>query len=132
MQQRRNNMNNLTIINHNGQPVADSREVAIATDKQHPHLLRDIKGYESILEDNPNLDSRQFFIKSTYINEQNKEQPCYLLTRYGLKLYIDSCRKTPKLQNVINLYNEAFGECVNTIVLSSRFEDSFINLRIFL
>jgi Rha family phage regulatory protein len=76
-------MNNLTIINHNGQPVADSREVAEVTGKQHAHLMRDIKGYKEIIDPNPNLDSAQFFIESEYIDSQNQPRPCYLLTRKG-------------------------------------------------
>lgn len=64
-------------------PVTDSREVAFMTGKEHSHLMRDIRGYEKILEDNPKLDSQNFFIKDTYINSQNKVQPCYQLTRKG-------------------------------------------------
>jgi phage regulator Rha-like protein len=45
--------------------------------------MRDIRGYVKVLEDSPILDSHNFFIESTYINSQNKEQPCYLLTRKG-------------------------------------------------
>lgn len=76
-------MNNLTIINQNGQLLADSRNVADMTGKQHPHLLRDIKGYKDIIDQNPNLDSADFFIPSTYFNDNNQEYPCYLLTRKG-------------------------------------------------
>ena len=73
----------LTVINQDGQLLVDSREVARMIDKRHDHLMRDIKGYKDVLEDNPTLGSRNFFIESTYINSQNKEQPCYLLTRKG-------------------------------------------------
>ncbi|MGN7192847.1 Rha family transcriptional regulator [Bacillus mycoides] len=73
----------LSIINQNGKLLVDSRDVAEMVGKQHPHLLRDIKGYIKVMKDNPKLDSRQFFIHSTYYNSQNKEQPCYLLTRKG-------------------------------------------------
>jgi Rha family phage regulatory protein len=76
-------MTNLSIINQNGQLYADSREVAEMIDKNHAHLLRDIKGYIEIIDPNPNLDSASFFIPSTYIDSQNQVRPCCLLTRKG-------------------------------------------------
>lgn len=76
-------MNDLTLINHNGVWVADSREVAGMTEKEHKHLMRDIKGYVGIVDPSPTLDSANFFIPSTYIDAQNQERPCYLLTRKG-------------------------------------------------
>ncbi len=75
-------MGKLTIINHKGINVTDSREVAVMTRKEHKNLLRDIKGYVDILESSK-LSSQEFFIPSAYTNSQNKEQPCYLLTRKG-------------------------------------------------
>ncbi|ANP84270.1 hypothetical protein BAQ53_24480 [Bacillus sp. B25(2016b)] len=78
-----NEQQTLSIINKNGQLLVDSRDVAEMVGKQHSHLLRDIKGYIKIMADNPKLDSHQFFINSTYLNNQNKAQPCYLLTRKG-------------------------------------------------
>lgn len=65
------------------QKTLESREVAKMTGKVHSHLLRDIKGYKDILDQNPNLDSANFFIASTYTNENNQSYPCYLLTRKG-------------------------------------------------
>src|SRR5690606_8560261 len=58
------------------------REVAEMTGKRHDHLLTDIRKYTEIL-DSRNLGSHEFFIPSTYTNEQNKLQPCFLLTRNG-------------------------------------------------
>ncbi|WP_207652687.1 Rha family transcriptional regulator [Desulfosporosinus sp. FKA] len=77
-------MNNLKVINQNGLFVIDSREVAEMTGKDHKNLLRDIKGYVEIL-DSPSskLSSANFFIPSTYLDAQNQERPCYLLTRKG-------------------------------------------------
>lgn len=76
-------MNKLTIVNQNGTFVVESREVAEMVSKNHQHLLRDVRGYVEVLEDSPNLDSQDFFIESTYLNSQNKIQPCYLLTKKG-------------------------------------------------
>ena len=75
--------NELKIINKDGQLLVDSRDVAKMTDKQHAHLMRDIKGYIKVLEDSPTLDSHNFFIESEYLNSQKKKQPCYLVTKKG-------------------------------------------------
>ncbi len=75
-------MNNLTVTQINGINTIDSREVAEMVDVRHDNLLTKIKGYEDIL-DSSKLRSQDFFIQSTYLNSQNKEQPCYLLTRKG-------------------------------------------------
>lgn len=76
-------MNNLTIINQNGNLVTDSREVANMIGKRHSDLLRDIKGYREIIDQNANLRSADFFIESIYKNENNQSYPCYLLTKKG-------------------------------------------------
>jgi len=76
-------MNKLTIINQNGVFVIDSRDASEMVDKNHAHLMRDIKGYIDIIDPNPDLDSANFFIPSTYLDAQNQERPCYLLTRKG-------------------------------------------------
>ena len=76
-------MKDMAIINHNDILMTDSRDVADVTDKQHAHLLRDIKGYKEIMEMNPDLDASKFFIDSTYIDSNNREKPCYLLTKEG-------------------------------------------------
>ena len=79
-------MNNLTIINHKGTNVTDSREVAEKIGKKHAHLMRDIQGYISILDPNPNLDSANFFVASTYQDANNQTRPCYLLTKQGCEM----------------------------------------------
>ncbi|SKA82368.1 phage regulatory protein, rha family, partial [Caloramator quimbayensis] len=75
-------MNELTVINQNGQLVVDSREVAEMIGKQHSHLLRDIKGYIEILNQSK-IGFVDFFIESTYMDSKGEERPCYLLTRKG-------------------------------------------------
>ncbi|EGT4050746.1 phage antirepressor KilAC domain-containing protein [Clostridioides difficile] len=76
-------MNELKIINKNNQFLVESRDVAELIEKKHDNLLRDIRGYKRIIEDSSNLKSQDFFIESTYVNAQNKTQPCYLLTKKG-------------------------------------------------
>jgi Rha family phage regulatory protein len=75
-------MNALSVIERNGLFVVDSREVAEMLGKEHDQLMRSIRTYLDYME-SAKLQSQNFFIESTYINSQNKEQPCYLLTRKG-------------------------------------------------
>lgn len=76
-------MQALQVIEQNNEFYVDSREVAEMVGKRHDNLVRDIKGYIKILEDSSKLSSHNFFEESTYINSQNKIQPCYLLTKKG-------------------------------------------------
>jgi len=75
-------MSELQVINQNGQLLVDSREVADMIGKRHDHLMADIRKYVEIL-DSQDFGSQQFFIPSVYRNSQNKEQPCFHLTRKG-------------------------------------------------
>lgn len=72
-------MNDLTIITHNGQKTIDSREVAEMVDKQHKHLLADIRGYILAISTQPNFRPSDFFIESTYTDSTGRTLPCYLL-----------------------------------------------------
>ncbi|HBG8471487.1 Uncharacterized phage-encoded protein [Clostridioides difficile] len=76
-------MSCLTIIEQGNKLLVESREIAELIEKKHDNLLRDIRGYKKIIEDSSNLKSQDFFMESTYINAQNKTQPCYLLTKKG-------------------------------------------------
>lgn len=76
-------MNNLTIIKQNNKYLVESREVAELIGKDHNQLLRSIRGYISVLEQSAKLHTDDFFIESTYKNENNQKYPCYLLTKKG-------------------------------------------------
>ena len=81
-------MNKTELVKTNtveGQAIAtsNSREVATMIGKDHDKVLRDIRKYVKVLEDSPKLATPNFFIESTYVNSQNKVQPCYELTRKG-------------------------------------------------
>lgn len=76
-------MNGLTVVNRNGQFVADSREVAEMTDKRHDNLVRDIDGYAAILGHSSDLRADDFFIADTYQAGTGKEYRHYWLTRKG-------------------------------------------------
>ena len=79
-------MNELTVLNKQGILLVDSREVAEMVEKEHSNLMRDIRGYENILE-NSKLNSQNFFIRDTYkVEGNNKTYECYLLTKKGCDL----------------------------------------------
>ncbi len=81
-------MQNLTIIKRNGGAYIDSREVAAAIEKRHDNLLRDIARYCEIIGRGGllNFEESDFFIESSYLNAQNREMPCYLISRVGCDL----------------------------------------------
>lgn len=64
------------------EPTINSREVAEMIGKEHNKLLRDIKTYIAYLGE-ANFGHSDFFKESTYISEQNKELPCYEVTKKG-------------------------------------------------
>ena len=59
-----------------------SLEVAEMVGKEHNMLLRDIRRYTEQLGQSK-IALSDFFIESTYKNSQNKEQPCYNITKKG-------------------------------------------------
>ena len=67
----------------NDQDVMDSRDVAKMIGKRHTDLIRDIRRYISVLEPNAKLRPAEFFIESTYLDQNKQERPCYLLTKQG-------------------------------------------------
>ncbi|MBO5853151.1 MAG: ORF6C domain-containing protein [Bacteroidales bacterium] len=69
-------MNKLT------QNYLDSREVAEMVGKGHHKLLRDIRGYIEQLGESK-IGFTDFFTESTYVTEQNKTMPCYMVTKKG-------------------------------------------------
>lgn len=79
------------VMDINNNLTLDSREVAKVIEKDHNMLLRDIRNYISQMkqanEDCANLNSpinpSDYFIESSYVNKQNKKQPCYEITKLG-------------------------------------------------
>ncbi|WP_078577358.1 phage antirepressor KilAC domain-containing protein [Salipaludibacillus agaradhaerens] len=74
-------MNQLQVFEHNGKLVADSRDVAEMTGKEHSHLLRDINNYNQILGKS-NFGLSDFFIES-YYSSGTRNYKHYLLTKKG-------------------------------------------------
>ena len=81
-------MYDLTVIKQNGGAYIDSREVAEVIGKKHGHLMRDIRGYIEIMLNNglSKVGLSDFFVESSYLNLQNKQMPCYLISKMGCEL----------------------------------------------
>ena len=62
--------------------VLTSLEVAQMVGKDHSKLLRDIRNYVSQLGE-AKIGFTDFFTESSYVTEQNKTMPCYLITKKG-------------------------------------------------
>jgi len=76
-------VNQLQVFKNLDELTIDSREVAEMVEKNHAHLLRDIKTYIEYLLTNPKLDSLDFFIISTYMDSKGEERPNYQITKKG-------------------------------------------------
>lgn len=59
-----------------------SIEVAQMVEKRHADLLKDIRRYVEQLGEGK-ISQSDFFAESTYINEQNKVMPCFMVTKKG-------------------------------------------------
>ena len=70
-----------SILQCNNQTIS-SVEVAKMVGMTHKNLLRKIDGYLDTLG-RLKIEPSDFFLKSSYINNQNKEMPCYLITKMG-------------------------------------------------
>ncbi len=102
-------MNQPKLFNLNGQPTLDSREVAKMIGKHHAHLMRDIRCYINDMEENPKLDSHQFFIESNYKSSQGKLLSCYLLTKMGCEFVANKMtgkKGTLFTAQYVSLFNE--------------------------
>ena len=74
--------NQLPVFEYRGKPVADSRDVAAMIGRPHYILMRTIRTMYRHLSDNK-IVCADYFIPSTYTDEQGKERPCYYLTEPG-------------------------------------------------
>ena len=91
------------------QEVMDSRDVAKMIGKIHKNLMRDIRSYINDLEESSKLSPRQFFIESSYVSQQGKELPCYLLTKQGCEFVANKLtgkKGTIFTATYVSLFNE--------------------------
>ena len=103
------------IITNENVITKTSVEVAEMVGKAHNKLMRDIRGYIEDLKDSPKVDSRNLFVESTYINKQNKEQPCYLVTEKGCE-FIANKLTGKKGSEFTAKYVEAFHDMKDALV----------------
>lgn len=75
--------NELTVMEKDEQLVVSSIDVAEMNGKRHANLMREIRGYLSVLEMNAKLHPSNFFVEGTYIDGLNQVKSCYFLTRKG-------------------------------------------------
>ena len=78
-------MNELQIVSYEGVEVVDSRDIAKMVDRDHKELLKSIRLYTQYLREGE-VPPSAFFVESTYIDLQNKEQPNFLITKKGCDL----------------------------------------------
>lgn len=67
------------------QQSISSVDVAEMVGREHNNVMKDIRRTIEQLGEVKSYQS--YFIESTYTNSQNKQQPCYLLTKKGCELY---------------------------------------------
>lgn len=76
-------MESLVFKNSDGKPVTNSLLVAEKFGREHKNVLQTIKNLTA-----ENSAVRLMFVESTYLNEQNKQQPMYVMNRDGFSLLV--------------------------------------------
>lgn len=76
-------MTGLVYRGKDNQPLTNSKLVAEVFGKEHKHVREAIK---KLLTTAENSTVRQMFSESTYLNEQNKEQPMFVMNQDGFTL----------------------------------------------
>lgn len=78
----------LPVFEHKGKLVADSRDVAPFIEKEHKHLLRDIRRYVKVMSNStgPKLDPLNYFIEAAYIDEKGETRPNFYCTEMGCEM----------------------------------------------
>ena len=66
----------------NKQQTISSIEVAEMIEKEHKYLMRNIRRYSNDLM-GAKISPTDFWIESNYIDGQNRNKPCYLITKKG-------------------------------------------------
>lgn len=107
------------------QQTINSREVARMVGREHKEVLRDTRKIIDQLGESRIAQS--YFLESTYINEQNKEQPCFEFTKKGCELYSTRMTGAKGTQFAV-AYIEKFNEMEQHLKLEQpqRQDDLFI------
>lgn len=102
-------------VNGEAKPVTTSLRVAEYFEKEHKHVLRDIR---DTLEKCSMMFGQSNFGQSSYTNEQGKEQPMYLLTRDGFMIVAMSYTGEKAMQ-LKEAYIGAFNEMEHKLTAGS-------------
>ena len=76
-------MTGIVYRGESNQPLTNSKLVVEVFEKEHKHVREAIK---KLLTTAENSTVRQMFSESTYLNEQNKEQPMFIMNQDGFTL----------------------------------------------
>ena len=107
-------MENLIQVNSNNTPITTSLKIANVFNKRHPDVMRAIKQMYI-----PTDFRERNFAQSSYINEQNKEQPMYEITKDGFVLLVMGFTGKKATEFKI-AYINAFNEMENYLRGSTR------------
>lgn len=75
--------NEIILKEVNGEVLANSREIAERFEKEHKHVLRDIKNLIA-----QNWTVKNMFTESEYISDRGRKYPEYLMNRDGFSLLV--------------------------------------------
>ena len=115
-------INELVFVGHNGQAVTNSVKVAEKFGKEHKHVLESIRKLMTA----ENSAVLQMFEESTYINEQNKTQPMYLMNRDGFTLLAMGFTGTKAMAfkiDYINAFNKMESKIKKSLITLPDFTD---------
>jgi Rha family phage regulatory protein len=100
------------------QKTITSLEVAEMVEKDHSKLLRDIRTYCEQLGE-AKIGLTDFFTESTYLSDQNKELPCYLVTKKGCE-FIGNKLTGVKGASFTAKYINRFHDMENAITINTQ------------
>lgn len=112
--------NNLMITSTTTETIT-SMEVATMVIKDHSKLMRDIRRYINQLGE-AKIGHSDFFQESIYISEQNKELPCFNITRKGCEFIANKLtgqKGTEFTARYVNKFHELEDGNITTTLLSS-------------
>ena len=115
-------INELVFVGHDGQAVTNSVKVAEKFGKEHKHVLESIRKLMTA----ENSAVLQMFEESTYINEQNKTQPMYLMNRDGFTLLAMGFTGTKAMAfkiDYINAFNKMESKIKKSLITLPDFTD---------
>ena len=112
----------LVFMDESGQAITNSLLVAKKFGKDHKHVLESIRKLMTA----ENSAVLQMFEESTYINEQNKTQPMYLMNRDGFTLLAMGFTGTKAMEfkiDYINAFNKMESKIKKSIAFLPDFTD---------